>query len=246
MGSAMLTGWIKSGIKADNIRVIDPYTSPEGVKRFKTLNELDFFEPDYVVVAVKPQMLVDTLPALKKFKNAVFISIAAGKRIQLFKNILGTDKIVRAMPNLPALIGEGVTGIYAENLDDKQAEIGRLFNSLGKTVWLKSEDMVDSITAISGSGPAYVFLFIQSLIEAAQELGFEEIDAKNIATQTVLGSAKNVEYSTESAVILKENVTSKGGTTAAALSVLEDNNALKELVKEAAKAAFARSKELSE
>lgn len=246
MGSAMLSGWLKSGIPADNIKVVDPFSSTDDVECFTKLEALTNFKPDYVIVAVKPQMLEETLPDLKRFDGACFVSIAAGKKIKFFARHLDTTKVVRAMPNLAALIGEGVTGIFTEDKTVDKADIEKMFTPLGNFLWLESEDMVDSITAISGSGPAYVFLFIQSLIDAARELGFNEKDARDIATQTVLGAANTVKQSSDTATTLKENVTSKGGTTAAALAVLEDQEAMGRLIQDAAKAAFEKSKELSE
>lgn len=246
MGGAMMAGWLKSGVSLDNITVVDPLY--EGRNAFKTLAELPAgFKTDFVVLAVKPQNIDDVAAELKKFSDSVFISIIAGKKIDYFKKYLPKSYFVRTMPNLPSLIGKGVTAaISSQPLSEQiQASVEQLLKPCGKLIWLKDENLMDAVTAISGSGPAYVFLFAQSLIEAATGLGLDEETAKSLVFGTIRGSIKLAEKSGDNLATLKQNVTSKGGTTEAALAILEENDKLKKLIISAANQAKQRSSELS-
>ena len=239
MGSAMLTGWKKAGFK--DVQVVDPVIGKDFSKLPKS------YSPDYVLIAVKPQNINEVLPELANFKKAVFISIAAGKSIKTIGKLLGKVAVVRTMPNLPAVIGKGITAAFTSSkLTKAQVDgVEKLLKACGKVVWVKKESDLDAVTAISGSGPAYVFLFAQSMAEAGVKLGLSKDLAGQLAIETVLGSAELAAIAKEDLSQLKVNVTSKGGTTAAALSVLENKDVLKKLVLEAAKAAKTRAKELN-
>lgn len=247
MGSAMMDGWLQSGIKASAITIVDPFYKGRAAA-YKSTDELPKkYAPDVVILAIKPQSLDEALLDLARFKNALFISIVAGKTIASIQKHLGNVKVVRTMPNLPAVIGQGViAAVSAKRLsaDDKEA-VGDILEPCGKLLWFKDEKLIDSVTAISGSGPAYVFLFAQSLVEAGIELGLDDVTAKILALETIKGSAMLAESSEYSLDGLKVNVTSKGGTTEAALKVLEKGNVLKKLIKDAAKQAKKRAGELS-
>jgi pyrroline-5-carboxylate reductase len=239
MGSAMMNGWKKAGLK--DIKIVDPALG----KEFSALPK--DYQPDYVVIAVKPQSFGDTLPALKEFSKAVSISIAAGKTIKSIQRFLPQSAVVRTMPNLPAIIGQGITAAFtsAKLSGATKADVEKILKANGKLAWVKKEADLDAVTAISGSGPAYVFLFADALVEAGVELGLSKELSKELALQTIKGSVELAEAAKEDLLTLKQNVTSKGGTTEAALKVFESKDVLRALVKKAAKAAQKRAKELS-
>ena len=200
-----------------------------------------------IILAIKPQDMEGLLKQIPVGKNTVFISIAAGLTTKFFEKHLGGKlRLVRAMPNMPALIGEGITGIcagqYAKSTDLKLAEM--LLSSIGQTVIVK-ESMIDAVTAVSGSGPAYVFLFVEQWISAAVSLGFSQEEARQLVYKTLLGSAHLLEKSEFDAATLRAKVTSKGGTTQAAMDVYFKGNAFGKLMKEALNAAKMRAKELA-
>jgi pyrroline-5-carboxylate reductase len=237
MGSAMLNGWKKAGIK--NVQVIDPALG-------KTVANLPKrYKPDYIVLAIKPQEIVNVLPQLKGL-DGIVISIAAGKKISFIQKYMGIRHVVRAMPNLPALIGQGVTGaVVSKPLNsEKKKEVSNILSAFGKLVWVKKETDIDAITAISGSGPAYVFLFAEGMVEAAKNLGFTTQQARDLVFATIKGSANMAEGSKQELSELINNVASKGGTTEAALNVFKAKNFKKTIV-EAANAAKKRSIQLS-
>lgn len=210
---------------------------------------------DIVFLAVKPQNLAEALQPLnqqKFWQNALIISIVAGmptQKIQHFLNDNSKLKIVRVMPNTPALINQAMSGLFAnENVDENNKQIAQnLLSSVGKILWLQNEQQIDAITAISGSGPAYVFLFLEALQKAAQNLGFDNKQAELLALQTLLGAGllakNNIDSGKDNFAQLREKVTSKGGTTAAALEIFFKNN-FENLVENACKAAQQRSIEL--
>ena len=239
MGSAMMNGWKKARIK--DIKIVDPALG----KDFSALPKN--YHPDYVVIAVKPQSFSETLPSLKPFSKAIFISIAAGKTIKSIQKLLPKSAVVRTMPNLPAIIGQGITAAFtsAKLSANIKAGVEKILKANGKLVWVKKEADLDSVTAISGSGPAYLFLFADALAQAGVELGLSKDLSKELALQTIKGSVSLAELAKEDLLTLKQNVTSKGGTTEAALKVFEGKDALRKLVTKAAKAAQKRSKELS-
>jgi pyrroline-5-carboxylate reductase len=239
MGSAMMNGWKKAGIR--DIQIVDPALG----KDFSALPKN--YQPDYVVLAVKPQSFAETLPEFKVFAKAAFISIAAGKTIKSIRKFLPKSLVVRTMPNLPAVVGQGITAAYtdAKLSNAIKADVEKILKANGKLVWVKKEADLDSVTAISGSGPAYVFLFANAMIEAAVDLGLSCDMAKELVLETIKGSIALAESAKEDLVTLKRNVTSKGGTTEAALKIFENKNILRVTVKKAAKAAKARAKQLS-
>jgi pyrroline-5-carboxylate reductase len=247
MGQAILNGWVKRGIKKADIAIIDPFAEVAGFKIHREIGDFHG-EPDFVVLAIKPQMADDLLPMLGRFKRAVYISIMAGKTTHHLSNKLLSMEIVRAMPNLPATIGSGYTALYApaQVNAEKRQQVTELFEACGKVVWLQDEAQMDAITAVSGSGSAYVFLFAEAMIEAGIKLGLPAEIAKDAALQTILGGAGFAINSSDTLAELQQSVASKGGTTQAALDIFNDGSALKNIVDKAMLAAHNRSKELAE
>ena len=208
-------------------------------------------QADIIFLAVKPQdiqMVAEELqPTIKKNKPLI-VSLAVAVDVLTISNWLqGYSSVVRAMPNLPVKLGQGVTGLYAHrDLSKKnKTDITQLMQSLGSTIWLKSEDSMDKLAAISGSGPAYFFYFMQSLQEAAMELGFNEKDAKSLVVQTACGAVNMAEKSDGSLAELCASVAPKGGTTEQALSVFIKNN-MADMLLEGVLSAEKRAKDLAE
>ncbi|MBL8504404.1 MAG: pyrroline-5-carboxylate reductase [Rhodocyclaceae bacterium] len=204
---------------------------------------------DALVLAVKPQQMREALsPLAGRMAGQLVVSIAAGTRLADISRWLGGHRrLVRCMPNTPALIGAGITGLYADpSVDDagrRQAE--RILGAVGKTLWVADEALMDAVTAVSGSGPAYAFYFIEALRDAARELGFDEGQARQLAIETVVGAAALAAASEEDVSVLRQRVTSKGGTTEAALNSL-DADRVKAAFVRAIRAAEARGRELGE
>ena len=250
MGSALLRGWLTEGLDPNEITVIDPNPSDWLIKQTVRLNKTLPINPSIVLIAVKPQMMPDVVPNLKKLGNSktLFISIAAGTSISYFERILGNQTpIVRAMPNTPASIGKGITAIisnnYVSGVELKATE--KLLSSVGKIVFLDSEEQMDAVTAVSGSGPAYVFHLIEALADAGQSNGLNAELSMTLAKATVVGAGLLAETSDEDPATLRNNVTSPGGTTAAALKILMNKDTgLHSLLSKAVEAASNRSKEL--
>ena len=238
MGSSLLQGWKKSGIK--NVQVIDPALGKTAAKI--PVN----FKPDYMVLAIKPQSFAAVLPELKKY-NCPAISIAAGKSIKSIKKLLGNRVIIRAMPNLPATIGMGVTGVFSASKLNPMAkkQVTSLLAACGSVIWLKKEEDINKITAISGSGPAYVFLFAESMVKAAEKLGFSVEQANELVFSTMLGSLKMAEKSDVSLASLITNVASKGGTTEAALKIFKSRK-FGSIIDSAVQAAYKRAQQLAD
>ena len=252
MGSALLSGWIDSGIDLKNIMVIEPNPSPWLRKKNVRLNKELPKKPVLVLIAIKPQMMSTVIPKLKAFgsSNTVFVSIAAGTSISYFSKILG-DKtpIVRAMPNTPSSIGKGITAIIPNSYVKKSQlkEVEALLSSVGKTVLLNSEQDLDAVTAVSGSGPAYVFHLIETMASAGEARGLGAELSMSLAKATVSGAGALAEISELEPSALRVNVTSPGGTTEAALKILMDKKiGLESLLEKAVKAATKRSRELKE
>ncbi|MCW3784534.1 pyrroline-5-carboxylate reductase [Defluviimonas salinarum] len=250
MGSAMLEGWLKGGLPAASVWVSDPYPSDwlkgQGVNLNAALPEA----PAIVLVAVKPQMMAEALPGLARMGGGrtLFLSVAAGTTIAYYESVLGAETpIVRAMPNTPAAIGRGVTAITgnaratAAHLD--LAEV--LLSAVGQVVRIEGEHQMDAVTAVSGSGPAYVFHLIETLAAAGVAEGLPADLAMRLAKATVAGAGALAEASEEQPDQLRVNVTSPGGTTAAALKVLMDEaRGFPALLREAVHAAAERGREL--
>jgi pyrroline-5-carboxylate reductase len=259
MGSALLKGWLKSGVKA--ITVVEPRSSPELRKLAKTKKITLCTVPSEVktrpavcVVAIKPQVLRGEAAALagfaapdRKKPGALMISIAAGTSVDAMANAWGKKaRIIRAMPNTPGAIGAGITGLYAARgvtQADKKRAVA-LLSALGETEWVAKEALIDSVTAVSGSGPAYLFLMAEALTEAGIAEGLSPAQAEKFARATVAGAGALLAADTSSASMLREAVTSPGGTTAAALSVLMADDGLVALMKRAVRAARERAEGL--
>ena len=254
MGSAMLKGWLDHGITLSKIHIIDPYPSEwitvlasEGLNLNTSLPK----SPAVCVLAVKPQLLTDSISQVAAYgkTNTLCISIAAGITIEKLEHLLGHDaQIIRAMPNTPAAIGKGITALVGnKNISETGYHITQeLLSVIGTCVRLEKEDQMDAVTAVSGSGPAYVFHFIETLAAAGVEEGLSENLAMELAIATIAGAGALAEQSKETAEQLRINVTSPGGTTAAALNVLmNDQSGLPPLLKNAITAAAERSRELS-
>ena len=255
MASALIGGLLNQGFPAGQLAVIE--ISAEGRARLEEkfavrcydAAQADALACDVLLLAVKPQqMRAACAPLMGHLDQQLLISIAAGLRLaDLSRWLGGYGKLIRVMPNTPALIGAGVTGLFAlpDVSEDEKRQAEQVMQAVGSTVWVDDESRMDAVTAISGSGPAYVFLFIEALQQAAGELGFTPQAARQLALDTVLGSARLAAQSADPASVLRERVTSKGGTTEAALRVM-DERALKDIVTAAAAAACARSTELGD
>ena len=201
-----------------------------------------------IVLAVKPQQLREVAMQLAPLLSGqLLISIAAGIRAADLAHWLGTQNVVRAMPNTPALIRSGITGLYAlSSVNEKHREIAKnILDAVGTSLWLNDEALMDAITAISGSGPAYVFYFIEAMQQAARDLGFNEAQAKSLVINTFLGATKLADSSDDDVSVLRARVTSKNGTTERALLSMEANHIRQHIIT-AAKAAAARSKEMGD
>jgi pyrroline-5-carboxylate reductase len=202
--------------------------------------------PSVIILAVKPQDMEHALTGIAEPQKKLFISIAAGLTTGFFEKRLGKIRIVRAMPNMPAFIQQGITGVcggrYAARSDIKTAR--DILSAIGETVVVK-ESLMDAVTAVSGSGPAYVFLFVEQWMAAAQRLGFDKFQARALVYKTLTGSVHLLEQSEFDAEELRAKVTSKGGTTQAAMDVFFKGDALGKLMRTALLAAKKRSKELA-
>ena len=251
MGSAMLAGWLEDGLPATSVWVNDPYPSDWVKAQGINLNTDLPAAPAIVLIAVKPQMMTDALPSLQALGGGktLFVSVAAGTSIATYEEILGADTpIIRAMPNTPAAVGRGITALignaHASAGDLDLAE--GLLRAVGQTVRLDSEDQMDAVTGVSGSGPAYVFHLIETLAAAGQAQGLPADLSMQLAKATVAGAGALAEQAEEDPGQLRVNVTSPNGTTQAALEVLMDtSNGFPKLLTDAVAAATNRSKELS-
>jgi pyrroline-5-carboxylate reductase len=231
-----------------NPAALDELTSKYGVTTATAIDP-GIAGSDVIVLAVKPDHIKEVLVELAPFLNRqLLISIAAGVRVaEISRWAQGYKTIVRAMPNTPALIAMGMTGLYAtpDVSQQQRSSADAIMKAVGSTVWLDNEENIDAITAISGSGPAYVFYFMEAMQQAAKELGLNEQDATMISLATFRGASELASKSQEPASKLRERVTSKGGTTFAALSQMEAVN-IKPLIVEAIKAAATRSREIGD
>ncbi|HEY3918718.1 MAG TPA: pyrroline-5-carboxylate reductase [Stellaceae bacterium] len=253
MGSALLAGWKRRRL-AQPLAVVEPQpvVLPAGVKRYAAPAALPKrYAPAAIVLAVKPQSLAEALPFYRRFAGGgtVFLSIAAGKTLRFFARALGDDAAtVRAMPNMPAAIGRGIAVACANPrvASAQRALCGKLLGAVGEVAWVEDEMLLDPVTAVSGSGPAYVFLLIECLAEAGVAAGLPGDLAMALARATVAGSGELARLSSEDAAQLRRNVTSPGGTTEAALKVLMGADGLAALMRRAVAAATQRSRELAD
>lgn len=257
MGGAMLSGWLKSGITEGGVYIVDPsdqnpFAGETGVTVCNSAADLPGdLDPQVVILAVKPQMMDGVVPDYSRFvgPDTVFVSVAAGKTIAYFEERLGTDAaIVRAMPNTPAAIGQGITACCPNRhvADGQLALSMALLEAVGEAVSVDDEAQIDAVTALSGGGPAYVFLLIESMAKAGEAAGLPQDLAARLALVTVAGAGQLALSSNEDPAQLRKNVTSPGGTTQEALNVLmRDTDGLPDLMVEAIAAATNRSKELA-
>ncbi|WP_262690530.1 pyrroline-5-carboxylate reductase [Kordiimonas aestuarii] len=248
MGGAMLRRWLLN--TEHTFTIVDPMAEnpPEGAKLLRAEADLGDRRFDMVMVAIKPQMVDDVLPAYRKriAPGGCAVSIAAGCSMARISKLLGDAPTVRVMPNLPALVGLGATGLFASDScsDTQRTQVTDLIDIVGKSFWVASEDELDRLTAVSGSGPGYVFQFMHSYIEAAKELGFDDGTARALVLQTITGAAKMATDADETVVDLRNSVTSKKGTTEAGLHALNHEGALDTLLKNTTRAAYNRALEL--
>ena len=251
MGGAMLTGWLAGGLDPKRVVVVEPTPSAEisalaagGIR----LNPEKADGVETLVVALKPQSFRGAAAALKSLTGpaTLVVSIMAGTTIASLQDVCG-GAVVRAMPNTPAAIGRGITvAVPARNVSAAQrATADALLRATGSVEWVKDESLMDAVTAVSGSGPAYIFLLAEELARAGVAAGLPEELATKLARETVAGSGELLRRSDLPAATLRQNVTSPGGTTAAALAVLMGQDGLQQLMTRAIAAATARSKELA-
>lgn len=253
MGGAMLSGWLAQGLDPKRVVVIEPFPSDDartfaskGVKLNPSAKDIGAV--DVLVVAVKPQMFREAGPQFKALtgNSTLVVSIMAGTTLADLKDVCG-GVVVRAMPNTPAAIGRGITVAFADKtVGKKQRGIAdALLRATGSVEWIDDESLMDAVTAVSGSGPAYVFLLAEELARAGVAAGLPEALATKLARETVSGSGELLRQSDLPSGKLRENVTSPGGTTAAALSVLMGHGGFQSLLERAVAEAANRSKELS-
>jgi len=258
MGGAMLEGWLDQGISPGAVHAIEPVAEmadslrqQHGVNAFGSVAELPAdLVPDVVLFAVKPQVMDSVAPDYARFDDprTVFLSIAAGKPIVYFEDTLGAGSaVVRAMPNTPAAVRRGIT-VACPNarVTEQQKQVSdRLLTAVGAVEWVDDEGLIDAVTALSGGGPAYVFLLVECLAEAGVAAGLPRGLSERLARVTVSGSGELLRQSPEEPGTLRKNVTSPGGTTAEALKVLMADDGWQPLVNRAIAAATERSRELA-
>ncbi len=255
MGGAMLRGWISGGMPAANIQVLDPAT-PDSMRGFLDDNAIalhsspDTLEPpDVLLLAVKPQVMDTVVASLTSLAGpeTVAVSVAAGKTLASISDPLGGPACVRAMPNTPALVQRGITVCCASgNTSTSQRhQVDLLLRAIGKVEWVEDESLIDGVTAVSGSGPAYVFHLAECMAEAGKAAGLPDDLSMTLARETVSGAGELLRLSKDEPATLRENVTSPNGTTAAALEVFMGPDGMKGLVERAVLAAKKRSEELS-
>jgi pyrroline-5-carboxylate reductase len=263
MAAAIIGGLLKKAhvVLPENIQVVEPSASQCELLRTdfgleQVISNHELLKPAAVVVlAVKPQVMAQVCNDLSRhpwIANTVFLTIAAGIKIQSLQHWLSTGKlldvpirIVRAMPNTPALVGQGISGLAASaqaTAADREVAT-TILSAVGKTMWFENESSLDAVTAMSGSGPAYVFYLLEAFQAAGQKVGLSSEQAKQLAIETFVGASALAKTSPDSFATLREKVTSKGGTTAAALAVMKEKN-LAETFEAAVKAANDRSIEL--
>ena len=257
MGGALLRGWLDRGVKPSDVTVIEPNAGPledlraRGVSILADASGISAnFDPAVVLLAVKPQMMDGALPPYRRLvrRGTVFLSIAAGKTMAYFRRMLGDAAvIVRAMPNTPAAVGRGITVACAgTGVTTAQRELCHaLLEAVGEVAWVEDEALIDPVTALSGGGPAYVFLLIECLAEAGVAAGLPADLAMRLARATVSGAGELARLSPEPASVLRQNVTSPAGTTFEALKILMAADGLQPMMTKAIAAATKRSRELA-
>lgn len=254
MASAILGGLIQQGTPADHIWVVEPFAESRAKlqAQFKvhTLTQAgpELAQAGLVIWAVKPQNMKEAIAQAGAFcQDALHLSVAAGIRSDSLAQWLGSERIVRAMPNTPALVGLGQTGLFARpsvSAVDRQW-VEQVVATTGQFSWVASEPLLNAVTAISGSGPAYVFFFIETMVTAGVKMGLTEAQAHQLAVGTFVGSAELARSASESPAVLRERVTSKGGTTYAAITSMQEAK-VQELFEAALEAARHRAQELGD
>ena len=254
MASAIIGGLIRVGRAADSILVIDPGEAQRqklaadfGVRTFAAADAA-LAAAAMVVWAVKPQFFrAAAAPCVPHCVAALHLSVMAGIRSGSIARATGSERVVRAMPNTPALIGQGIAGLYARRAvsSDDRAQVEAVLAPTGQTLWVAREEDLDAVTALSGSGPAYVFYFVEAMMQAAREMGLSNEQGRQLALATFAGAASLAQASDEAPEVLRERVTSTGGTTHAALSSLEASGVKTAFVK-ALRAAQQRARTLGD
>ena len=262
MGRALISGLLANGFESKQISVVEANASTAlklyedfGVLGIGTLEQIafDFSKNNVVVMAIKPQdfnVVAKNLASKLKHASApgpLILSIAAGIRLKDMSRWLDHTRCVRAMPNTPALIGKGITGLFADAaVNESDRDLAEtICNAVGQAVWVSEEKLMDAVTAVSGSGPAYVFAFLEAMQSAGEKLGLDAQTARQLAYATLEGATQLAHNSDEHAGILRERVTSKGGTTAAALEVMQQHG-WHEILEKAIDAASQRSKTMGD
>ena len=254
MASALIGGLLRRGLPASQIQVVEPVAEQRArlaqqfqVETSETAGE-SLRKAALVVWAVKPQTFRDAAQQSRaQTQNALHLSVAAGIRSDTLAGWLGTERVVRAMPNTPALIGQGMTALFARPAAsgaDRMA-VERVVQPTGELLWLDAEAQLDAVTALSGSGPAYVFYFIEAMVQAGADMGLSRAQAQQLAIGTFTGASALAKASSEPPEVLRERVTSKGGTTHAALSCMEAGG-MKALFIEAMQAARQRASQMGD
>lgn len=252
MGMALARGWIAGGLPPDRLVLCDPHPS-EAAAQFAAEHGIRLLTSPLgvlthvLVLAVKPQVAYDVMAEIQPVVGSytLVLSIAAGISLSGIAAALGTERVIRTMPNTPAQIGRGITGAVGLAISEEDVETANaLLSAAGEVMWFADEAQIDGVTAVSGSGPAYVFYLVEALAEAARKQGFDDEQAMQLARATVTGAAALLDADPSPASTLRENVTSPKGTTAAALAVLMAPDGLAPLLDRAVTAARRRSEEL--
>lgn len=252
MANALIGGLLKNGAPAASIRVVEPFAATAQALQAQhgvhVQNAADTALNDcaLVVWAVKPQVFKEAaLLTAPHVANALHLSVAAGITSGSIAQWLHTDRVVRAMPNTPALVGLGQTGLYARSAVSpaEKTAITDMMGLMGESLWVDAEDLLDAVTALSGSGPSYVFYFLEAMVDAGVQMGLTPAQAHQLAVGTFVGASELARSSTETPAVLRERVTSKGGTTFAALSLMQEKS-LHAIFVQAMQAAQERAKSL--
>ena len=260
MGGSLLKGLIDNAELDFDIVVVEPHLNSDNsdlikknkIKHYDSIRDIKDPDFDLILFAVKPQVIEevcnDVLENLNQRKAFSIISILAGTKAKTFESHFENSQVIRSMPNLAASVGSGITALYANESTDKlfKTLVGKIFSGVGEVIWVDNEDIMDVITATSGSGPAYYFFLTECLSFVAQEMGLNPIDADKLSRQVAIGSSDIMKASNDSLSNLREKVTSKGGTTEAALEVLmSPDKEFFNIFKRAVNKAYKKSKELS-
>jgi pyrroline-5-carboxylate reductase len=254
MASAIIGGLIRQGMRPDQFTVVEPFAeAADKLHKDFGITALPAAGPalaraDLVVWAVKPQIFSEAAaPVMPHTRGALHLSVAAGIRTDSISRWVGTDRVVRCMPNTPALVGQGITGLFAcpsVTTTDQQL-VAQVIGTTGQYLWVQQESLLDAVTALSGSGPAYVFFFLEAMTEAGMGMGLSAAQAYQLAVATFSGASSLAAASNESPEVLRQRVTSKGGTTYAALTAMETAG-IKPAFVRAMQAAEHRARELGD